>query len=261
MNHDSYTRTPAQWAEMFPNAGGGKAGGKGTGGKKGVSNEVRSDGMAGTGSATDPTANMEEDQGLKELKTLISKYESNKKLDLSPALALVDSWTGSRLQSGYQAPQSDEAKEQMVMGLKERLIQREADLKYKKAYLTQMAADRSARQGNLAEDRKLREKIAGVNAGGKASKEQEAKHRRLFTDNKAALELIAKKRYGDPDKDYDKTTGKAYASSMHQEILEAGQYLEDNGLTPPGTGYQAAISEYLQNPMGPDGASGGQDEE
>lgn len=230
--------------------GGGPRGEKG-GGKHGTPPKD----MGGTGTATNPTEAMEVDPLSRAMEEMIAKYEGKKKLNLAPLLALTDSWTGSNLLRGYERPETDDERERNALTMRQRLGQHEADLKYKKSYLTQMAAQRNQQMAIKQMELDNRLKIAGLTSAGRGAKGAATDERRLGQDNKGALEMIAVARYGDPkNPEGNKQVGKAYWQTVHQEALAGGKALEDQGLVPKGQGYHEYVSGLLNQPLGPDGA-------
>ncbi len=181
-----------------------------------------------TGTETDPTANMDDDKDLNDMEKLIKDFEGKKrKINLSPLIALTDSWTGSRLQQGYDAPMSDEEREAITMKLKGDLYQQRADRKYKKAYLTQQTAASQAKLRMEAaekdKDRKSRESIARLNAGSREKKDITQFQIRSLSANKTGLEAIARKMI--PPKDADDKSYKRLVGNINSELTQDALYI------------------------------------
>lgn len=204
-----------------------------------------------TGTTTNPTAHMDDDDSLNKLKELINSYEKkDRRMDLSPIVALVDTWTGSNLLKAYDAPLGDDEREKIVLGLKGKLFQHEADLKYKKAYLTQQAESEKLRQKFKEEDankdRASREKIAGIGAAAKTNafgvnsvKAEIGLKNKYFTQNKKALNTLAKIAY--PPKNEFDTSYQANIPKMNDDIYKVGKQIEEEGGAEPGMGYGMAM--------------------
>jgi len=225
-------------------------GGSGGGGKK-------TGGGLSSGTASAPTANIEDDQDMKDMKELIKKYEGGGQVDLSPLIALNDSWTGGNLMKGYTKPMTSDERDKIVIGLKQHLYEKEADLRYKKAVLSNSAANAQLKAGEF--DRKLQNNIdvAKIREAGKGNKEASAQVGKaadhLYKMNRPILDQIAFKQHakGNPnDKQY-----KNYAPLVHQEALDRAHRAVDMGIAPDlDAAYQQAVSAMITRPAGGDGA-------
>ncbi len=209
-------------------------------------------------------------EAFKELKGLIDKYENgDKKINLAPLIAWVDSTTGSRLSAGYDTPLSDEEREQITLELRGKLAQQEEALEYKREYLASQKEAAELRQQFAKEkaddDRDLKRELAHIRgaqqtAGGEDKDAQRhfSNKAKLFTQNKTAIKAVAKKRFGNPNNPDDKSY-ELRAGPLNDEIYEFGQYLEREEGVKKGQGYGAALEYYL-NPenggAGPDSGSG-----
>ncbi len=207
----------------------------------------------------------DDDDGMKELKGLIKRYEDKKsnKMDLSPLIALTDAWTGSQLLQGYDKPMGDEEREKTVMALKGKLYAQEADIKYKRDYMASQNRAEELRQKFREEEaeknRDIKVQLANIrgsqqSAGRAASSEgkESTQKSRYFTQSKKALAAIAKKKYpgaGPDDRSHELRMG-----PINDEIFEFGKHLESEGQAKPGMGYNTALEFYLANASGPDGA-------
>ncbi len=277
--HDTYNKTPGDWAMQFPAPGqtneewdkfkatlGGikTMKGKAPPAKsfpKGEVPQKPEEVLAAAAIANTPS----DDQGMKELGRLIEQYESgkNKKLDLSPILALTDAWTGSNLVAAYDRPMNDEEREKIVIGLRSKFQEHKDNLAYKKDYMVAQSEAEKSRQRIKAveqkEARDLKLKLANINAGGRAAKAENNEQGKLdrerskyLRENKKALLGITAKRYGSgnpEDKSHELRMG-----PLNDEIYEAGKHLEAEGQAKPGMGYNVALEWYLANSSGPDGA-------
>jgi hypothetical protein len=89
---------------------------------------------AASTTAQDPTrsetsAFADQMAGLKDLEQQIQEYRNQPtQLDLTPLMALSDSWSGSKLAQAYRAPESAQEKMQRLVGLQNQLQQRRAEL-------------------------------------------------------------------------------------------------------------------------------------
>lgn len=206
----------------------------------------------------------DDNEGIKELKSMIDKFENgDKKVDLTPIAALVDTWTGSRLAASYDAPLGDDEREKIVLNLKGKLAETKDNLAYKREYLQSQKEAAELRQKFMEqkqkEDRDLKVELANIRGGQQeAGREASAVSKdgttksRYLKENKAAVKAIAKKRYGsgDPeDKSYELRVG-----PINDEIYEFGKHLEEEGQVTKGNGYGTALEFYLANASGPDGA-------
>lgn len=205
----------------------------------------------------------DDEDGLKQLKDMIDKFEKGEnKMDLSPLMALTDSWTGSQLVQGYKRPMGDEEREQIVMGLRTKLFQEEADIKTKAAYNASQermeALRQKFKQEDAEADRKNRLQVANIGAAGNAGKaadKEEAKHQaaksRYLKEEKASLAGIAKMRR--PPKDSFDKSYEMHMGALNDEIYDLGQEAERLGLAPKGKGYRMILEEYkAEKPAGPD---------
>jgi len=207
----------------------------------------------------------DDDGGLKELKGLIDRYEGKKgsKLDLSPMIALTDSWTGSKLLGSYDAPMGDEEREKVVLGLKSKLFQQEADIKYKREYASSQVKAEELRQKFREEEgaknrdikvelAKIRGNQAAAARSGGSDRRESSEKRNYFNQSKKALTAIAKKRFpgaGPEDRSHELRMG-----PINDEVFDFGKHLEAEGQAKPGMGYNTALEFYLQNASGPDGS-------
>lgn len=275
---DTYTKSPEDWAKEIEGWNKLKAGlgaSKTLAGKAPPKSKLP---KKADGSHEAPPKNPEEvleqaaiantpddDQAMKDLGRLIDKYESgkDKKLDLSPLLALTDSWTGSNLLRAYDAPMGDEEREKTVLGLKAKFAEQKENLAYKREYmqsqkdLQKEAA--TARQEDKNADRALRLQLANMTGQRQAAKAESTAANKDMSNkstylkqNKNAVSAIARKRYGTGDPD-DKSH-MLRVGPINDEIYDFGKQLENDGLAKKGMGYNTALEFYLSNASGPDGA-------
>lgn len=88
-------------------------------------------------------------EGIRKMEALAAKYRQIKpQLDISPLMALTDTWTGSKLASSYNKPQSEEENIKENLGI-EKTIQ---DARAKEGALISAALQMSAK-ANLARER------------------------------------------------------------------------------------------------------------
>lgn len=199
------------------------------------------------GTVADPTALVDDDKELGDLKKMIDGFESKKKFDLSPALALVDSWTGSNLQKGYDRPLSDEERERIVIGLRETAMTKEADMKYKKAYLASMAKQDQTRKDLKAMDNATDLQKANIMAASRTKAPDPGKVQdRLMRNNKGLATYVAQQRFGNKANPKDKSF-KELTGVIHQEALEIAENAVENNDAPDiETGYQMAMQAMVQ---------------
>lgn len=210
----------------------------------------------------------EEAKGLKDIKTLIDKYDQKKRdVDFGPLAALTDAWTGSKFANSYQRPLNDEEHDRVVLGFKEKLALAEGQLEYKREMMKQLSEQEKARLSQRDQDRDLKEMLGlGKIARGAAGSDEKAQAKQEKTDgtalskhfreNKKALMNIAQGRYGkkmetgqvDPaDQSWQTQVG-----PVNAEIFDFGKHLEESGRSKKGRGYYDALQFYLVHPGGPD---------
>lgn len=69
-------------------------------------------------------------QELDDLRSMLKEYEKKgNKMDWSPLLALTDAWTGSNLAQSYDRPMTKTERDKLVMGLKSRIYDAQAQMK------------------------------------------------------------------------------------------------------------------------------------
>lgn len=275
---DTYTKSPEQWAKEIEEWNTLKAGlgaSKTLAGKAPPKSKLP---KTPEGKPVAPSDNHEEnlaqaaiantpddDQALKDLSKLIDKYEEgkDKKLDLSPILALTDSWTGSQLLRAYDAPMGDEEREKTVLGLRAKFAEQKENLDYKREYMqSQKDAQALAAKTRSEEkdaDRDLRMQLAKLSgqrqeakAEVSAANKDISNKSKFLKENKSAVSAIAKKRFGSGDPE-DKSH-MLRVGPINDEIYDFGKHLEAEGQAKPGMGYNMALEFYLQNASGPDGA-------
>jgi hypothetical protein len=192
-----------------------------------------------------------ENSELKALREALQKYsEQEGKLDLTPLLALTDSWTGSRMAQSYDRPMNDEEREQLVMGLRSKIAQHEDDIVYKRDYMKHQAALERYRLQEKAEENEKNRELRRLALGGRDGRDSDRHGQRDIRDrsrymreNKKALLFIAKAQNpggGEDDKSHEITIG-----PLNDEIFEAGRELEEQGGVPYGRGYSMALEEFI----------------
>lgn len=192
----------------------------------------------------------QEDEGVKEMKRMIGDYEKKREVNLAPVIALVDTWTGSNLSQAYQRPMSDDERKHTVLQLKEAIVKREADARYKKSYLLAMANQAEVSRLNKRDELASRERLAHIAGGyklaGQKAPDPKKSFDRLGKINDDALVLIAKREYGNPKNPDDKDF-KGYKGEVHQRLLRAAQRAVAAGDEPDlDTAYQKGVTSLLE---------------
>ncbi len=138
----------------------------------------------------------------KDLKDMISKMEAKKgQFNLKPLLALTDAWTGSRLASQYDTPESEEERQYKIAALKQGLSEKEAMDAYRQAKIAADLEEAKIRSSDKKAGRDLQEKIAKIYSSGRveAAKAREDKPKEpdlgkigqtMFSPAKPALRQI-----------------------------------------------------------------------
>jgi hypothetical protein len=196
-----------------------------------------------------------ENQELKALRDALAKYSGKEgQLDLTPLLALTDSWTGSRMAQAYDKPMTEEERDQLVMGLRSKIAQHEDDIAYKRDYLKHQTALERMRLQEKAEEneknRELRRDLTAIMSGGRSGKEQQRLKERdirerskYMRENRKALAYVAKALHpgaGEDDRSYETRIG-----PLNDEVYETARELEEVEGVPEGQGYGKALELYL----------------
>jgi hypothetical protein len=261
---DTHTMTPEQWTTRFSQQPGAMVDvesnlgdvtgdtdlgvGAGLGGrpkKRKPNEEAVNLAKAGT---------VPEDQATKELKALIKRIEGKKDFDLTPLLALTDTWTGSNFTRSYDRPLNEDERDKVVASLKARVAEHEQSAVAKRDYLAQLHQEKidAAELRREGYDNAL--KIAGIQvgarittAGMKMTGTEGKTEDKLYNKFRPALEQLAIIQHGNPADPYDatnKSAGKLYAPEIHRQVKSKGKALEDAGAAPKGEGYETALQWY-----------------
>lgn len=276
--HPTYLKTtPAQKAQMLKPEADIQTGLLGGTGKKAPPPAAVLAGadVAKTGSMFDPTALMTDDADLAKFRAAIDKFDAQpRQTNLKPLLALTDAWTGSRLADAYAAPQTEEQHQANMLALREKLYEKEADSKYRKAHLAQsVEASRSndtLRRDQMQHDTDLlrerlasNEKIAGMKRarGGGGTPKFDTKGQTFVTSNKRDLTKLIIEKYGKkladgtPDPDWKIPSG--LLEDVGTKIFVEGKAREKDGRSPPGRGIAEAWNEEAGRTVGLTGGGGG----
>ncbi|MCP3682934.1 MAG: hypothetical protein GY861_09610, partial [bacterium] len=146
-----------------------------------------------------PKASAPRERNLSPLREAIGRYEGKEtKTDLSPLVALIDSWGGSKLMSGYQRPVSESQKQDTITKLKMQLSEREAEASEATAKHEDVNKRLKAWIQSKEQGRKKDVKLADLKAQLKMTTEakKESKGKDIFQskarkDNKKFLEELS----------------------------------------------------------------------
>lgn len=250
-----------------------KAKGKGGGGGAGDGGPVADAAPVDVNSVIKKDDEQAANPVLDPIKALIKKYEEEpKKLDLSPLIALTDSWTGSNLKAGYDRPMNEEERDRTIMTLRQYVAKSEADQKYKQDYLAAMAHQNATRGQIAAQNNATKIAVAEIRAKGKGGagggSASDAKLQKRWQDQLTQIAdevYVPKEVFGGARRQQ----AKAKSALVFQHAKAVGAEYERTGVAPPGLGFQTAVLHMLQTSdkgalaaaMGADDGKDDEDEE
>lgn len=129
----------------------------------------------------------QQEKGVNENAQGIENLQGLKRTDLSPLLALTDTWTGSDLQKGYQKPQSPEDYQMKVLGLKNQLQSQRKGLSDE-----QLSLLKSQLTGDMSPMKQLKDMAMMDAYGGKtqAAQMERQQTRQDFQEHQNVLKSI-----------------------------------------------------------------------
>jgi len=170
---------------------------------------------------------------IKELEALLKKYESKTQgFDLSPLVALVDSWTGSKLLAGYARPQSDDQRQMGIFGVRQQISRLKTDYDYKRNRLNIQIGEANNKAKQRQEKINLQLKRIGETQGYRAKNEATKAFKLENSLEKEAFRLHRKAIWEigaiKSQTSFDNPEAQALEGTIHQEIVDTVDHLKAN---------------------------------